>query len=260
MAHNWRYRAEVSGSAHVDESRQYRTSEALQSRIDLHSRFGTADRSWFDWLFDRLDLEPGDRVLDVGAGTGQLWKRCTGRVPTNVTVVLLDRSAGMIDTAMATGQPGAIGDAEALPFHDQSFDVVLASHMLYHVPRIAVALEQMRRVLQPDGRLVATTNGAGHMAELDQLAGEEPIRPSFSLENGAHQLSRSFESVRCDSYDDELHVTDPEAAVDYLRSYRDLTDDQVTTARKRIAQAIEELGSFRVSKASGAFIATQPND
>lgn len=245
----------MGGSSDLDETGQYRTSDALRARIALHSRFGTADRSWFDWVFDRLDLEPGDQVLDVGAGTGMLWESCARRVPKDVSVVLVDRSAGMLADAVATGHSGVFCDAEALPLRDQWFDVVLAAHMLYHVPRVAVALEQMRRVLKPGGRLIATTNGAGHMAELDQLASGEPIRLSFSLENGADLLSRSFDSVRREVYEDELEVTVADAAVNYLLSYRDLSCEQIAAARDTIDQAIAEYGSFRGTKASGAFLA-----
>ncbi len=72
--------------------------------------------------------------------------------------------------------------------------------MLYHVPDRAQALAELRRVLRPGGRLAAATNGAGHLRELDELAGGVD-RPGsrhssrFGLENGAEQLAGRLRDV-----------------------------------------------------------------
>lgn len=59
---------------------QYRTAENLRARIELH-RFGTAKENWYHWILDRLDLPADARVLEVGAGCGDLWRENAGRVP-----------------------------------------------------------------------------------------------------------------------------------------------------------------------------------
>lgn len=241
----------------IDEPTQYRSADNLQSRIDLHSRFSTAKQSWFEWLGERLDLKPGMCVLDVGSGPGTLWQTLDAMALSDIEVILVDRSVGMARTAIAeTGYRCIAADAEGLPFTDDRFDVVLAAHMLYHVTNLDAAIAELRRILKSDGRLIAATNGAGHMSELEGLTGEDQSRLSLSLENGAGLLSRHFDQVRLELYNDELRVNDAEAAVGYLRSYRRLDDDHIAMVRSAVGEAVAKHGSFRVTKATGVFLAS----
>jgi ubiquinone/menaquinone biosynthesis C-methylase UbiE len=148
-------------------SDQYRTDANLQARIRLHQRFSTNRHGWPRWLFDQLDLHEDARVLELGCGTGVLWATNTHRIPPGWQVVLSDRSPGML--AAVAGPPVAVrvvADAQAVPFAPASFDVVLANHMLYHVPDRDRALGEIHRVLRPGGQVYAATNGRRHLAEL----------------------------------------------------------------------------------------------
>ena len=60
-------------------------------------------------------------------------------------------------------------DAQLIPYEKHTFNVVIANYMLYHVPDLAKALSEIRRVLQPKGRLYATTVGLNQMAELRKV-------------------------------------------------------------------------------------------
>ena len=69
----------------------------------------------------------------------------------------------------------------SIPFADASFDAIIAMHMLYHVPDPAAAIAQMHRVLKPGGILAVTTNGAGNLRRMHELArafGGAPHDPS----------------------------------------------------------------------------------
>ncbi|MEZ4608117.1 MAG: class I SAM-dependent methyltransferase [Deinococcales bacterium] len=79
-------------------------------------------------------------------------------------------------------------DAEEIPFADNSFDAVIANHMLYHVADRPKALGEIARVLKANGKLYATTVGERHMGELTVLVNafrKEPanFRLGFILEN-----------------------------------------------------------------------------
>ncbi|MFI9388294.1 class I SAM-dependent methyltransferase [Kutzneria sp. NPDC052558] len=225
---------------------QYRTTGRLSARIELH-RYGTNPTPWHDWVRGRLPS--GRRVLEVGAGTGALWPS-----KPDFQVVPTDLSAAMCTTLRGKGFATARCSADALPFATGSFDGAVACHMLYHVGDPARGIAELRRVLRPGGWLVATTNGAGHMAELWEIAVRvglpmsfpEAVDLSFRAENAIELLSAEFDDVTMIRYEDELRVPAAEPVVAYLASCvdRDLTEDELSALRAGVA------GATRVSKHS----------
>ena len=80
----------------------------------------------------------------------------------------MDLSAGMAAEAFSFA-PTLVGDAQAIPFRADAFDIVLAAHMLYHVPDIDAALREIARVLRPDGTLLVVLNGRAHLPAMRTL-------------------------------------------------------------------------------------------
>src|SRR5215207_4242352 len=105
---------------------------------------------------------PEDRLLDVATGTGGLLHELARRGGRPDEVVGIDSSASMLAIA-ATGLPAAwrttMADAQLLPFPDARFDVVTACYLLHLLqPRArANAIDEIARVLRPDGRVVIVT-------------------------------------------------------------------------------------------------------
>lgn len=102
-----------------------------------------------------IDPKPGERILDVAAGTGT---SSAAIAKSGATVVAVDFSAGMIEEGRRR-QPGIEfieADAERLPFGDDEFDAVTISFGLRNIANPLVALGEMYRVLKPGGRLVVT--------------------------------------------------------------------------------------------------------
>lgn len=116
-------------------------------------------------LFRAAALQLGERVLDVGCGTGIVARQAATAVGASGAVTGYDVAADMI--AVAGSQPppeGAAiewrqGDATSLPFADNSFDVVLSQMCLMFVEDRATAVREMNRVLTDAGRVVVTTPG-----------------------------------------------------------------------------------------------------
>jgi ubiquinone/menaquinone biosynthesis C-methylase UbiE len=110
-----------------------------------------------DWLFDRLELQPSDIVLDVAAGTGHVARRFAPKVRAAMAV---DATKAMLDRGWIEAKRAALrnvvfmqADAAALPFVDGSFDVVVSRFAVHHFEDPAVQITEMRRVLRPGGRL-----------------------------------------------------------------------------------------------------------
>ncbi len=110
------------------------------------------DRGWRRAVAQALDLAPGERVLDLAAGTAT---SSAALARTGADVVGCDFSLGMLRAAKPyEGVDLVAGDALRLPFADASFDAVTISFGLRNTQDIDVALAELRRVTRPGGRLV----------------------------------------------------------------------------------------------------------
>jgi demethylmenaquinone methyltransferase/2-methoxy-6-polyprenyl-1,4-benzoquinol methylase len=111
------------------------------------------DRLWRRAVARALDARPGQRVLDLAAGTGTSSEPFHDR---GVQVVAADFSLGMLRAGRARTSelPFAAADAMALPFRDRAFDAVTMSFGLRNVVDVDAALRELHRVTTPGGRLV----------------------------------------------------------------------------------------------------------
>jgi SAM-dependent methyltransferase len=111
--------------------------------------------AWASPVADAAGIRRGDKVLDVGCGTGVLAREALRRVGQEGQVVGLDPNEGMLAVA-ARSEPNIAwqpGDAASLPFEDVSFDVVVSQFALMYFPDRVASLREMWRTLAPGGRL-----------------------------------------------------------------------------------------------------------
>ena len=135
---------------------------SVASRYDLMNDLMSAGlhRLWKRFTVDQSGLRPGQRVLDVAGGTGDLAIQFAKRVGPTGGVVLTDINAAMLkrgrDRMIDAGNvmPAVQCDAEHLPFQDSSFDCVSVAFGLRNMTDKLRALTEMHRVLRPGGRLL----------------------------------------------------------------------------------------------------------
>ena len=209
----------IDDPAHVQA--QYVTEENLETRRSVWHP--TADGR--DPTTEALDAIVADnplRVLEIGPGTGMFAVRLAAALP-DASVTTIDQSERFVEMTRSRGVDSRVGDAQDLPYADESFDAVAALWMLYHVPDIDRAIAEVRRVLRPGGLFLAVTNGDGHVAELRVQAGGAPVVTRFSSQNAEAQLLRHFSTVERSDLVPQAVFLDSDAALDYLRS----TDEPV---------------------------------
>lgn len=249
---------------------QYKDASNLDSRLEIHKRFSTNPYGWFNWIFDTLARLPKDaNVLELGSGSGALWLNIADRIPANWNITLSDLSQGMLDAAwrnlVVTGRNFKFEqiDAQSIPYNDETFDIVIANHMLHHVPDRLKALAEIKRVLKKGGHLITTTVGEFHMREMNNwLAHASNYKQTsmfsllFTLENGLDQLKPFFSKIGCSRYDDNLCVTEVEPVMAYIRSAirsADLSEESLGIIEKELSSILEKEGEILISKDSGLF-------
>jgi len=235
------------------------------------------ERDWYAYLFEHyVSLPTGSRVLDAGCGPGGYLPAARDVAGATATLVGLDLAIGRLEFIDRTVASRVGGDVTALPFPDATFDVVLAMHMLYHVPYIPDAVAEVHRVLRPGGALYAFTNSDRAQEELTDLylrhggggaaaMGDE----KFSNETGGPLLRTSFDDVELlELRDSELVVPDAECVVDEFERLRYTLEPGlrpgatwpalIEGARRDARATIERDGAFRISECHGLFTARRP--
>ncbi len=161
---------------------------------------------------------------------------------------------------------GVVGSVQTLPFADNSFDVVIANYMLYHATDIDRAVGELRRVLTPEGLLMAATNGPAHLKEVVEIEQavmtDDPHRNHgeiFGPESGKRYLEAHFESVQWRAFEDELRCNDADDVFAYIRSTPPgsrATPEQQLALRAEIDDRMRRgNGELRVTKETGIFVA-----
>ena len=136
---------------------------SVASRYDLMNDVMSAGvhRLWKDAMLDWLAPRPGQHLLDVAGGTGDIAFRFLRRAP-GATAVVCDMTESMLTEGQARAEAASLssrldwvaGDAMALPFEDRTFDVYTISFGIRNVTRVGDALSEAFRVLRPGGRLM----------------------------------------------------------------------------------------------------------
>jgi SAM-dependent methyltransferase len=257
---------------------QYADSAKLAARVRLHVKYGRGD--WFPWWAQQVSWPPTAEVLEVGCGAGWVWVEAAGNLPDGLRLTLTDQSPGMV--AEALDHVGSIAkydsvqsrtaDAQDLPFAADSFDVVVANHMLYHLPEPSRGVAELARVLRPDGVGLIATNGRGHLCDLWDIRAEVfPVMSTgwdetvdvFGIEVAGPLLRGRFAEVELRRFPDVLRCTVPSDVLAFIMSTppaEDATEDDLAALHAAVESRFEQgNGVFEVTKDVGLFICRRPH-
>lgn len=250
---------------------QYQNASNLSARIRLHRLYSQNPEGWFPWVYRRCEIREGEKILELGSGSGSFWTENRERIPAQVKVVVSDLSEGMLRDArreIGGATPGfrfRVVDAHRIPFPDQTFDLVIANHVLFYCEDILQVCREVHRVLKDGGRFVCSTYSRNHMKEISELVqafdarvtlSAEKLYEKFGLENGEEYLSKCFETIKTEIYQDRLLVDRPEPLVEYVLSCHGNQNQYLLERYKEFRNYVEQKTDriFEVTKEAGIFV------
>lgn len=252
-----------------DIIQQYKDSTNIDIRIRLHDQYSINPLHWFEWLYSKYHIEKDMHVLEIGCGSGELWQKNRELIP-QASIILSDISQGMIKDVQET-----LGDMKQfqyecfdchhIPHPSQSFDVVIANHMLFYLKDLHQVLQEIRRVLKPQGVLYCSTYGKNHMKEITELVKEYNPKINlsnmnlydiFGLENGEEILKEHFESIELKKYDDYLIVDNPDDITNYILSCHGNQMEYILKDSDAFQRFMKRktLPALKITKDAGMFI------
>lgn len=249
---------------------QYLNSSNIEARILLHSKYGHNKLTWFKWLYKQLHLKDNEKILELGCGDGSLWTNNLKNIPSKSTILLTDISEGMIrDVKRRISDKRfkyEVMDACHINAKDNSFDVVIANHLLFYVDDIKKCLKEVKRVLKPNGMFICTAYSNKHMKEIDELCKEfdkhielskDKLYERFGKDNGQQILSKVFDEVKWNQYEDYLLVTNSDDLIEYIISCHGNQNRYIVDKFKEFKSFVSRKCSngFYITKDAGAFIA-----
>jgi ubiquinone/menaquinone biosynthesis C-methylase UbiE len=246
---------------------QYSNSKNLNTRMSIHEKYSVNQLGFGNWMYQQYEFHDNMRILELGCGTGELWANRIDHLHPGTSVILSDFSEGMVEIvrnkfSFHSSVSFEQINIEAIPYEAETFDMVIANMMLYHVPDLQQGLREVKRVLKTGGTFCCATFGEnGIQGYLTRTLGgygiKIDINGSFTLQNGADILKKHFTEVNRRDYIDALEVTVTEDLLDYLYSMASIGNLGNVT-REELYRCFEaskdEKGMIHIPKEYGMFV------
>ena len=246
--------------------KQYENAENLNTRISIHEKYSVNQQGFGNWIASHYQIAAGSKILELGCGTGEMWKKNIRILDQCSNLILPDFSEGMLEAARNNignrhNVTYQVADIQEIPYGSGSFDIVIANMMLYHVPDLKRGLSEVKRVLNTKGSFYCATYGEHGIVQfiadlLRPYGAEERVNKNFTLQNGKQILAEYFSSVEMLEYMDSLEITNIEDMLDYLYSLTSMTGFS-SINRDVVKKVLEQNmvdGILKVPKEYGMFI------
>lgn len=245
---------------------QYVDSSNLNASVKLQDRFSSNEYGWYKWTFSKLNLNSKYKILEIGCGNGALWSKNINEVNESLDITLTDVCEEMIYEAQKNLSDYKnkfnfqIADPNQIPYEDESFDIIIANHILFYMMDLDKVLSEIKRVLKKGGRFFCSTIDSSNMKELEDLMlgfnnhiniSEEKLSNKFGLKNGESILANYFTNIKGYLYEDKLVVNDTDGILEYIYSIPGNILEVVETKKKEFESYVD-----KNIKQSGAILIT----
>ncbi len=269
---NWSHMLDLIHLTGMEKSLkgQYLNSRNISDRIRLHSLYSQNKEGWFPWLFRMYRPGEGMKILELGCGDGSLWSQNREKLPGNLSLTLSDISQGMLRDAKRNlgGEDPRFDfqafDCQNIPFSSETFDMIIADHVLFYCRDLDKALQEIKRVLKPEGVFFCSAYGARHMEEISRLVQDfdsriilsaDKLYEKFGKENGPSILGPYFSKIEWHSYEDSLLVTQAEPLIAYILSCHGNQNQYILDRYKEFRSFVSKKTAegFYITKNAGFF-------
>ena len=227
---------------------QYQNAGNISARINLHAMYSVNKHGWFRWIYEEGNISEHKKILELGCGDGRLWVDNISNVAEAVhikKITVTDISEGMVNDARRNIECAireasftlnsnisqkfeyGMADCQSIPYEDNTYDCIIANHVMFYCDNIDKAFGEIQRVLKPGGIFICATYGSHHMQEISKLVKEfdkrivlaaDNLYDKFGLEGGEELLDGYFERISMRRYDDYLLVDKADPLVEYILS------------------------------------------
>lgn len=257
---------------------QYENANNISARIRLHKEFSINSQGWFPWIFETgiLPAVQNDtslekiEILELGCGEGSLWLENLHLLPANVHVTVSDISEGMIrDIRRNIGADDRFSfetfDCQQIPAQANTYDIIIANHLLFYCDDISQVCKEVKRVLKPNGIFLCSTYGSKHMQEITHLVqnfdsriilAAENLYERFGLDNGGEMLKGFFGQVDTVRYDDAIVINEADPLIEYILSCHGNQNQYLLDRYQDFRQYVKKQvkGQYRITKEAGYFL------
>lgn len=256
---------------------QYLNASNISARISLHQMYSTGSPGWFQWIYDNCRICRNMNILELGCGSGTFWTVNLDKLPPDINVTITDISEGMIRDAKRNITNSGLAqynfsynttDCCNIPYPDNSFDIVIANHVLFYCNPITKAVNEIHRVLKSGGRLICSTYSSRHMQEINQLVSDfdsrivlsaDRLYTIFGLDNGCQLLNNDFKQIEKKIYKDSLIVDKAEPLIEYIMSCHGNQNQYLLDRYSSFKNFVSDRLSrpMHITKEAGIFVCTK---
>lgn len=214
------------------------SNEKFNYRYSFYDKYGTRQKEWFTWRFEKLGLTPGSKVLDAGCGHGMLWRKNWTKIPEGCSIMALDRAKEPLESLKcACGKQDKYlaeaniqfhflqEDAEKLDYEDLKFDCIVANHFWDYIEDKETLMEKFSNILENNGVMISTISAHISVGDVNALVApflkkrylKEYEKTKMDEEKTLKkQLCGYFTYIKSFSFQQELRIDKPEDVFLYL--------------------------------------------
>lgn len=272
---NWEKIVDIIHAMNLKQSirENYKNSDHLNVRILLHKKYSRNPQGWYPFLANQIPFAKNQKIIELGCGNGAFWVENVGILPDQLSIVVTDISSGMVKVAKEAIDQTKLSclydvlDLNHLTYPNESFDIIIANHVLFYANDRNKVCEDIARILKPNGVFVCTAYGQHHMKEIEQITkkfnpkitlSEVNLSDLFGLENAMEYLKPHFTSVNRMDYKDRLILDDYHPLLHYILSCHGNQTEVLHGHRKEFEYYLAELfgqkGQVEITKQAGVFV------